>query len=109
MLPSAFRNHAEGSSRFNIRTLRFVSDGQMYSSFTRGSSLNMVPKACSLKPGSPYLQLTTELLPLEPEHDSLWRLLSLVANALPSRPEHARSRTFLGYCVCELPLRRSPD
>ena len=28
-MPSAFRNHAEGSSRFNISTRRFVSDGQI--------------------------------------------------------------------------------
>ena len=62
MLPSALRNHAEGSSRFSIATRRFASDApadvggqtyQMYSSFTRGSSLNLVSRACSFSDGSP--------------------------------------------------------
>src|SRR5690242_15882137 len=60
--PSALRNHAEGSSRFNIATRRLGSDAfadagggiyQMYSSLTRGSSVNMVPSACSFGDGSP--------------------------------------------------------
>src|SRR5437879_6867722 len=56
ILPSALRNHAEGSSRFNIATRRFASEGQIYqiySSFTRGSSMNMVPSACSFWDGRP--------------------------------------------------------
>ena len=75
MLPSALRNHAEGSSRFSISTRRFVSNGQMYSSLTRGSSVNMVPNACSLGDGRPTC--------------------NSYANSAPSKPSTTRLGGFL--------------
>lgn len=55
----------------------------------------------------PDLQLVPELLRFKAKHDSFRRFLALIANALPSGPEHAGRAAFLGDGSRQLPLRRA--
>src|SRR5215472_2462504 len=55
----------------------------------------------------PNLQLVGELLRVKAKHDSFWRFLTLIANALASGPEYAWRAALLGNRSRQLPLCRA--